>query len=68
VPGKLLYTVDILVKISDGYDTLKFEEVEKFIAVVVNSLPATLSAALNQDSGPTCCTVLLPLGDKRSNL
>jgi len=64
VPGKLLYTVDTLSRspmATSTNDTLKFEEVEKFIAVIVNSLPASnrrlsiYSSA--QESDPTCCQV-----------
>jgi len=64
VPGKPLYTADTLSRspmATSTNDTLKFEEVEKFIAVIVNSLPASnrrlsiYSSA--QESDPTCCQV-----------
>ena len=61
VLGKLLYTADTLTRTpmaNSTNNTLKFEEVEKFIAAVVNSLPAS-SQCLDiyssaQDSDPTC--------------
>ena len=62
VPGKLLYTADTLSRsprANSTNDTLRFEEVEKFIAAVVNSLPASSQRlgiySSAQDSDPTCC-------------
>ena len=62
--GKLLYTADTLSRspmANYTNDTLRFEEVEKFIAVMVNSLPASSQClgiySSAQDSDPTCCQV-----------